>query len=77
MKPNQTERKKDEEILMVLHLTDVEGWTCSKAGEIYGMTKNAVIGARNRIRKTADCFDGCKKSKNKDYNLKPLWWRNN
>lgn len=66
------ERARDEDTLMVLHLTDNEGWSCKAAGEKYGMTKNAVIGIRNRIRKTAHCYDGCKKYL--DYSLKPLWW---
>jgi len=66
------ERQRDEDVLMVLHLTDNEGVTCKEAGERHGMTKNAVIGLRNRIRKTAYCYDGCKKYL--DYSLKPLWW---
>jgi hypothetical protein len=67
------ERVRDEETLMVLHLTDNEGWSCKSAGEKYGMTKNAVIGIRNRIRKTVHCYDGCKQYV--DYSLKPLWWK--
>ena len=69
------DRQRDENVLMVLHLTDNEGVTCKEAGERYGMTKNAVIGLRNRIRKTEYCFDGCQKSDTMDYSLKPLWWR--
>ena len=38
------ERQRDEDVLMVLHLTENEGVTCEKAGKRYGMTKNAVIG---------------------------------
>ncbi len=69
------ERKKDEDTLMVLHLTENEGWSCKAAGEKYGMTKNAVIGIRHRIRKTAYCYDGCRENGNIDYSLKPLWWQ--
>jgi hypothetical protein len=66
------ERVRDEETLMVLHLTDNEGWSCKAAGEKYGMTKNAVIGIRNRIRNTAHCYDACQQYV--DNSLKPLWW---
>ena len=69
------ERQRDEDVLMVLHLTDNEGVTCKEAGERHGMTKNAVIGLRNRIRKTISCYDGCQKNDNMDYSLKPLWWQ--
>jgi len=68
------ERQRDEDVLMVLHLTENEGVTCEKAGKRYGMTKNAVIGLRNRIRQTKYCYDACKKKGNRDYSLKPLWW---
>lgn len=68
------ERKKDEDTLMVLHLTENEGWSCKDAGKQFGMTKNAVIGIRHRIRKTEYCFDGCRDPKNIDYGLEPLWW---
>ena len=68
------ERARDEETLMVLHLTENEGWSCKAAGKKYGMTKNAVIGIRNRIRKTVHCYDGCREEGNIDYSLKPLWW---
>ena len=70
------ERQRDEDVLMVLHLTENEGVTCKEAGQRHGMTKNAVIGLRNRIRKTIHCYDGCKKNDNMDYSLKPLWWQN-
>ena len=56
-------------------MTDNEGVTCKEAGERHGMTKNAVIGLRNRIRKTIYCYDGCQKNDNMDYSLKPLWWQ--
>ena len=69
------ERQRDEDVLMVLHLTDNEGVTCKEAGDRHGMTKNAVIGLRNRIRKTIYCYDGCQKNDNMDYSLKPLWWQ--
>jgi hypothetical protein len=69
------ERKKDETTLMVLHLTENEGWSCRDAGRRFGMTKNAVIGIRNRIRKTEYCFDGCRNPENIDCGMSPLWWR--
>jgi len=74
MNPQDYERKKDEELLMVLHLTDNKGVSCREAGRLFGMTKNAVIGIRNRIRQTAECYDGCINPQNIDYNLNPLWW---
>ena len=70
------DRVRDEEVLMVLHLTENEGFTCKEAGARHGMTKNAVIGLRNRIRKTIHCFDVCKKKGNVDYTKEPLWWNN-
>ena len=72
MNREDLERKKDEDTLMVLHLTENEGWSCAAAGKQYGMTKNAVIGIRHRIRQTAHCYDSCRE--NADYSLKPLWW---
>ncbi len=69
------ERKRDEDVLMVLQLTENEGVTCKEAGQRHGMTKNAVIGLRNRIKKTIHCYDGCQKNDNMDYSLKPLWWQ--
>jgi len=74
MNREDLERKKDEDTLMVLHLTENEGWSCKDAGKQFGMTKNAVIGIRHRIRKTEYCFDGCRDPKNIDYGLEPLWW---
>ena len=71
----QFERKKDEDALMVLHLTDNEGWTCKAAGARYGMTKNAVLGMRNRIKNTQHCYDGCSNKQNLDFGMTPLWWK--
>jgi hypothetical protein len=56
-------------------MTDNSGMTCKAAGEIYGFTKNAVIGVRNRIKQTYWDLDFCKKPENLDCGMNPLWWK--
>ena len=46
-----SERARDEKTLMVLHLTENEGWSCRDAGSQFGMTKNAVIGIKIELEK--------------------------
>ena len=69
------ERIKDEQHLMMLHMTDNKGITCKAAGEMYGFTKNAVIGVRNRIKQTYWDLDFCQKPENLDCGMTPLWWK--
>ena len=59
---------------MILHLTDNMNVPCKLAGEAFGMTKNAVIGIRGRIRQTYQDLDFCLKVENLDCGLSPLWW---
>lgn len=47
-------RCEDDRLLRILDLMAVHGLTAKEIGERLGMTRNAVIGAVNRI-KTADC----------------------
>ena len=73
-KPNK-DRQRDEQILMAMHLVENVGLTMREAGEIVGMTKNAVIGASRRVNidhRWQYCH--CKQRKNMDGGLKELWW---
>jgi hypothetical protein len=73
-KPNK-DRIRDEQILMAMHLVENVGLTMKAAGEIVGMTKNAVIGASRRVNidhRWQYCH--CKKRENMDGGLKELWW---
>lgn len=68
-------RLKDEQILMALHLVENMGLSHSQAGDIVGMTKNACIGAINRIRnEKTGVHSIIRKPENKDKSQKPLWW---
>jgi len=68
-------RADDGRILMALHLVDVDGLTNQKAGEAVGMTKNAVIGIRNRIKNECNAiYCACQKAENKDGGMPPMWW---
>lgn len=67
-------RETDEMHLMMLHLTEVEGLSCKKAGEYFGKTKNSVIGVRNRVKNdeiTCNCVD----PRNQNGGMRPLWWQ--
>jgi len=71
----KSERAKDERILMALHLVEVEGLTNAKAGEAVGMTKNALIGIRNRINNECNAiYDLCRKPNHKDGGMPLMWW---
>ena len=67
-------RKKDEQTLMVLHLTD-NGLTCQNVGKMFGLTKNSVIGLRDRIRKTSLDLDFCTNPENINGGMRSLWWK--
>lgn len=47
----------DEEMLEVLRLKDEEGWTAEKIGERFGVSKSAILGMIQRIRKDTDAHD--------------------
>ena len=68
-------RERDEQILMALHLVENMGLTHTNAADIVGMTKNACIGAVNRIRnEPTGVHSIIRKPENKDRSQKPLWW---
>jgi len=68
-------RARDELILTALHLIEVEGWTNEKAGSHIGMTKNAIIGVRNRINNECNAVqDFCREPENKNGGMPPMWW---
>jgi hypothetical protein len=68
-------RSKDEQLLMALHLVENMGLSHSKAGDIVGMTKNACIGAINRVRnEKTGVHSILRNPDNKDRSQKPLWW---
>ena len=68
-------RRKDEQILMALHLVENMGLSNKQAGDIVGMTKNACIGAINRVRnEKTGVHSIIRNPDNKDESQKPLWW---
>ena len=73
----EVNRQRDEQILMALHLVENMGLSHSKAAAIVGMTKNACIGAINRVRnESTGVHSIVRKPENKDRSQKPLWWFN-
>lgn len=71
----KVERQRDEQILMALHLVENMKLSHSEAGKIVGMTKNACIGAVNRIRnEQTGVHSIIRKPENKDRSQKALWW---
>jgi len=68
-------RMKDEQLLMALHLVENMGLSHSKAADLVGMTKNACIGAINRVRnEKTGVHSILRNPENKDKSQKPLWW---
>jgi hypothetical protein len=71
----EVNRQRDEQILMALHLVENMGLSHSKAAAVVGMTKNACIGAINRVRnEPTGVYSIVRKPENKDRSQKPLWW---
>lgn len=68
-------RLKDEQILMALHLVENCGMSCAQAGKMVGMTKNACIGAINRVRNEKTGVHSITRDPaNKDHSQPALWW---
>lgn len=73
----EVNRQRDEQILMALHLVENMGLSHSKAADLVGMTKNACIGAINRVRnEQTGVYSILRNPANKDRSQKPLWWFN-
>jgi hypothetical protein len=71
------DRQRDEQLLMALHLVENMGLSHSKAAAVVGMTKNACIGAINRVRnEPTGVHSILRNPANKDRSQKPLWWFN-
>ena len=69
------DRHRDEQILMALHMVENMGLSYSKAADLVGMTKNACIGAINRVRnEKTGVHSILRNPANKDQSQKPLWW---
>lgn len=68
-------RQDDEALLTILDLSAHEGLSASQIARRIGSTKNAVIGALNRIAKEADKVpDRCRRKANKDGGMPRRWW---
>ncbi|MDG3089202.1 hypothetical protein P7F88_25400 [Vibrio hannami] len=66
----------DEMLLEAMHLTDNEGLTTAQAGEAIGVSKNTIIGVRNRINAEIalnPCL--CRKPENIDGGMPERWWQ--
>ena len=69
------DRRKDEQLLMALHLVENVGLSHSKAAAIVGMTKNACIGAIARVRnEPTGVHSIIRNPANKDRSQRQLWW---
>ena len=69
------DRRKDEQLLMALHLVENIGLSHSKAADLVGMTKNACIGAINRVRNEQTGVHSILRNlANKDRSQRALWW---
>jgi hypothetical protein len=60
------ERRRDEVLVMVLHLREDEGMPFSRVALHVGLTRNAAIGAYRRLRLAYDGRCECVKPENKD-----------
>jgi hypothetical protein len=67
------DRRRDEQILMALHLVQNMGMTNRHAGELIGMTKKASVGVIARVRRE-EIDSIAENPANKDCSQKPLWW---
>lgn len=68
-------RLNDEKILMALHLVENMGLSHRQAGDVVGMTKNACIGAINRVRnEKTGVHSIISDLSNKDGSQPTLWW---
>ena len=69
------DRQRDEQILMALHLVENVALSYKDAAHLVGMTKNACIGAINRVRnEPTGVHSIIRNPANKDRSQKPLWW---
>ena len=69
------DRRKDEQLLMALHLVENMGLSNKQAGDIVGMTKNSCIGAINRVRnEKTGVHSIIRNPENKDQSQRQLWW---
>lgn len=69
------DRQRDEQILMAMHLVENRGYTMREAGEVLGMTKNAVIGALGRVRtESTGIYCHARKPENQNGGMPDLWW---
>lgn len=69
------DRQRDEQILMALHLVENVGLTHKDAAHLVGMTKNACIGAINRVRNEPTGIHSIiRNPANKDRSQRQLWW---
>jgi len=71
------DRRRDEQLLMALHLVENVCITHKDAAHIVGMTKNACVGAIYRVRnELTGVHSIIRNPANKDGSQKPLWWFN-
>ncbi|NOX39737.1 MAG: hypothetical protein GXP05_04280 [Alphaproteobacteria bacterium] len=62
---------RDEEMLSVLHMRDIEGLKFQRIADAIGRGKNSVVGVVNRINNETDSTD---KAGNQNGTLSPKWW---
>lgn len=70
-----TDRQRDEQLAMVMHLRENEGMTFGQMAPHVHMTRHACIGAYHRLRDAYEASCECTKPENKDGGMEPLWWR--
>lgn len=68
-------RSQDIRDLTMLDLYDGDAMSCADVGAELGMTKNAVIGLRNRLMKAVEAIeDHCTKPENQNGGMGRKWW---
>lgn len=65
----------DHELLDILDRFYRQGQTGKAIGEVYGRSRNAILGAINRVRTDDRAVeDVATKPENRDAGMPPRWW---
>ena len=70
----------EDQLVEVLDLMDGQGWPSSRVAERYGVSRNAIIGARSRVLTDLAKSEGvpgpqAQKPENRDGGMPHGWWR--
>lgn len=65
------QRDRDEQVLIMLYCADVCGMNYRQIAEHVGVSRGAVAGAIDRVRKADEAIEHLD---SQDGTMKPLWW---